>query len=149
MLTSRHASLAAAALLGLAACAGGPATGPDQDAAARQAAETDPRRGESVDRVCFVSSINGFTETTRSSVVIEARVNDYYQIETFGNCFDLDDALTIGFDTFGASNCLTRGDAIIASDSAFGLYDGFGIAPQRCTIREIYAWTPEAGADTE
>jgi len=70
MLTSRHASLAAAALLGLAACAGGPATGPDQDAAARQAAETDPRRGESVDRVCFVSSINGFTETTRRSVVI-------------------------------------------------------------------------------
>ncbi len=153
MPASRFSSLTAVSLIVLAACAAAPQTdtaGPD--AAALQPAQSgtvDPRRGEPVDRVCFVDSINGFTETTRTSVVIEARVNDEYLIETFGNCFDLDDALTIGFDTFGGSGCLRRGDAIIASDSAFGLHDGFGIAPQRYTIRAIYGWNPEAGAEAK
>lgn len=155
--TIRTALAGAASLALLAACAATPpasetasaASNIEVAAAADGEAAPDPRRGEPVSRLCFVSNISGFTETTRRSVVVEKGVNDQYLIETFGSCFNLDDALTLGFDTFARSGCLTRGDSIIASESAFGLNDRTGVGPQRCTIRGIYRWDPEAATDPE
>ncbi|MEM7767255.1 MAG: DUF6491 family protein [Pseudomonadota bacterium] len=162
MRTHSVPTLATAALLSvplmLAACASPPAAGAEANAAssapsvpagatAASTAAADPRQGDAVRRVCFVSSIDGFGETDRNSVIIEARRNQHYRIETFGGCFELDHAQTIGFDTVGGSNCLSKGDRLIASDSLLGIGGGAGVRPQRCTIREIYAWNPDAGQD--
>lgn len=108
-------------------------------ARAAQVFANDVRRGEQVDRVCFASSIDGFGETTRRAVVVrEGR--DRYLIETFGTCFDLDWAQSLAIDTF--SGCLTKGDRIFASDSAFG-FDKSDVR-QSCTVKAIYDWDPDA-----
>lgn len=106
----------------------------------------DPRRGEEVRRVCFASQIDSFGETTDRAVVIrEGR--DYYLLETFGGCFDLDWAQSLAIDS--ATSCLTKGDRIFASDSAFGLGgDGLSHA-QSCRIKTIYAWDRDAETKSE
>lgn len=108
---------------------------------AAQVFANDVRRGEEVDRVCFASSIDGFGETTRRAVVIREG-GDRYLVETFGGCFDLDWAQSLAIDSF--SSCLTKGDRIFASDSAFG-FDKSDIR-QSCTIKAIYDWDPDAEA---
>ena len=100
----------------------------------------DPRRGEEVRRVCFASQIDSFGETTDRAVVIrEGR--DYYLLETYGGCFDLDWAQSLAIDS--ATSCLTKGDRIFASDSAFGLRGGKSHV-QSCPIKAIYAWDRDA-----
>lgn len=106
----------------------------------------DARLGERVDRICFGRSINGFGETTRRTIVLEANVNDYYLVETFGSCRDLDWAQSVALDQY--ASCLTTSDALIPYDSAFGP-DRSGIAPQACRIKAIYEWDPDAGEDSE
>jgi hypothetical protein len=107
------------------------------------------RSGEAVDRICFASSIDSFQQTTDYTVILERSVNDYYLVETFARCQDLRYAQLIGVDSFGS--CLTRGDAIIASDSAFSLNRRGDIPPQRCLVKAIYKWDPDAEVpgDTE
>ena len=110
-----------------------------------EAGEPDPRRGEEVNRICFASSIDGFGETTRNSVIIrEGR--DRYLVETFRGCSDLQFAQSLAIDA--RSNCLTRGDNIIGFDSAFGP-DNIGPTPLRCMVNKIYRWDPDAEAVTE
>ncbi len=137
-----HRTVFAALLLAVAGCATD--TSPEALAEREQAKAdavfaNDVRRGEEVDRVCFTSNIDSFGETTRRAVVIrEGR--DRYLIETFGGCFDLDWAQSLGVDSF--SSCLTKGDRIIASDSAFG-FDKQDLR-QSCRVKAIYAWDPDA-----
>ena len=105
----------------------------------------DPRRGEEVKRVCFARQIDSFGETTDRAVVIrEGR--DYYLLETFGGCFDLDWAQSLAIDS--ASSCLTKGDRIFASDSAFGFRNRSGHA-QSCPIKAIYEWDRDAEAEED
>lgn len=117
----------------------------DEDASPRAQSfadlEGDTRLGEQVDRICFSRQIDGFGETTRNTVVVDAGVNDYYLLRTTGSCFDLEFAQSIAFDSF--SSCLTRGDRLVAFDSAFGPGHG-DTRPQRCLITEIYAWDADA-----
>lgn len=127
--------------LALAACT---ATGATEGDTA-EATTPDPRRGEEVDRICFASNINGFTETTRRSVVVEVGANTSYLIETFGPCFNLDRALSLGVSS--TTSCLTRGDNLYASDSVFGFNDRTGIPPQRCVVNKMYRWNPDARAE--
>ena len=102
----------------------------------------DPRLGEPVDRICFGRQIDGFGETTDRTIIVRAGVNEHYLIETVGFCSDLDWAQSISLDQF--SSCLTRGDAIIPYDSAFGP-DRSDPRPQTCRIRAIYEWDEDAG----
>ena len=122
--------------LSLAACA----TSDSSDTS--DTAEADPRRGAEVDRICFTQSIDGFGETTRNTVVVREGVNQHYLVEVFRGCLDLDHAQSLAFDSF--SGCLTRGDAILAFDSAFGPSPG-DAKPLRCRIKTIYEWDPDAG----
>lgn len=130
--------LAALLGLGLAGCASEPTTSDYLGDAAFTA--EDPRRGEEVDRICFANSIRSFGETSDRTVVVRKAVNDYYLIQTFGGCFDLDQAQSLALDTF--SGCLTRGDDILAFDSPFGP-DRTGPRTFPCKIDKIYKWDNE------
>lgn len=100
----------------------------------------DIRRGKAVKKVCFTNSIDGFGETTKRAVIIrEGR--DRYLVETFPGCFDLDWAQSLAINSF--SSCLTKGDKIFASDSAFG-FDKRDIGSQSCRVKAIYEWDPDA-----
>lgn len=107
----------------------------------------DPRLGEQVDRICFGRQINGFGETTDRTIIVRYGVNEHYLVETAGYCRDLNWAQSIALDQF--STCLTRGDSIIPSSSAFGR-NRSGPPPQSCMIRAIYEWDEAASEpDTE
>jgi hypothetical protein len=96
----------------------------------------DPRLGAETDRICFASTIDGFSENKRSTVVLhEGR--DRFMVEVTGTCFDLDNAESIGID--GRGGCLTPGDAIIVVATG-----GASLGPRRCMIREIRKWDPKA-----
>lgn len=125
------ASLATAALV-LAACA---TSSPRLDAEDFLAS---PALGEKVDRICFTRSINGFSQPTRTTVIVEEGVNDYYLIEVFGACQDLDWAQSLAF-TRTTGSCLTRGDRLLAFDSVFPNRSDVRFSNQ-CTIKAIYEW---------
>ena len=102
----------------------------------------DPRLGEPVDRICFASSIDGFSNNERNTVVLrEGR--DEYMVEVFGACPDLEYAYSIGIDA--VTGCVTRSDAIIVGH----VPGGTGIGPQRCLIKDIRKWDPKAEKPAE
>jgi hypothetical protein len=96
----------------------------------------DPRLGAETDRICFASTIDGFSENERSTVVLHEGRNRF-MVEVTGTCFDLDNAESIGID--GRGGCLTPGDAIIVVATG-----GASLGPRRCLIREIHNWDPKA-----
>ncbi|MGE6696290.1 DUF6491 family protein [Hyphomonas sp. NPDC076900] len=123
----------------LAACQSAPGTGTPQGIAAYA---DDPRLGEPADRICFASSIDGFSDNKRNTVILrEGR--DEYMVEVFGACPDLEYAQSIGIDS--ATGCLTRSDALIVGHSL----GGTGMGPQRCLIREIRKWDRKAEKPAE
>ena len=138
----RIAAIASAGLIALAGCAS-----TDEEPRDRNPFTDDVRLGERVDRICFGSQIDGFTNTTDNTVVVEAGVRDYYLIETFSFCPNLDFAQSLAFDRHGG--CLTRGDAVIAFDSIFPSHGRGGLASRRCPIHAIYEWDPKAVKDED
>lgn len=97
-----------------------------------------PALGEKVDRICFVRSIDGFSQPTRTTVIVEEGLNDHYLIEVFGACQDLDWAQSLTF-TRTTGSCLTRGDRLLAFDTVFPDRSDLRFSNQ-CTIRAIYDW---------
>jgi len=127
----------------LAACATEPTT---TDTLGETAfTEADPRRGEEVRSLCFTSSIDGFGETSRRSVVVRTSPRERHLIEVFPGCFDLDDAQSLAIDSF--SGCLTRGDEIKPFTSAFG--PSRSDIRQNCRVSKIYRWDPDALEESE
>ena len=130
----------AAMFLSLSACAS--ALTPEEKA--QQLSESlyadDPRRGEEVNKLCFASSIDGFSQTTKRAVVVSEGLRDYLVTTRF-RCNDLDHALSLGVKSFSA--CLRPGDKLIGSDSAFGL-NSTGPGPQTCLVDKIYEWDADA-----
>ena len=146
----QHRHLAVSAVLfALSACA--TATTPEAIADREQAKADavfadDPRRGALVDKVCFTRQIDSFGETTKRAVVIrEGR--DYYLVETFPGCFDLDWAQSLAFDSF--SSCLSKGDRLVAFDNAFAHTDRKIGQPQTCRVKAIYDWDRDAEAEKD
>jgi hypothetical protein len=96
----------------------------------------DARLGEETNRICFASSIDGFSMNDRETVLLhEGR--DRYMVEVTAGCTDLDHAEAIGVDS--TSNCVTPGDSIVVSQALGGTF-----TPQRCMITEIRNWDPKA-----
>ena len=131
------AAAAAFALAILTACA---TPGENNKARGIAAFDGDPRLGEEVKKVCFNQSIDGFTSTTRDTVVLTKGVSDEYIIEVFGACPNLRSAQRIALDS--VTSCLSKSDYLIVYDSAFGTDSGLG--PDRCSIRRIHAWDSDA-----
>ena len=125
----------------LAACTSQPA-GEAKPKGVAQFAD-DPRLGEEVKKVCFASTISGFHDATDDTVVISKGREDYL-IEVYGNCFNLDQAQQIAVDS--TTNCLSKGDHLITSDSISGFHDDTGFGVQRCMIKSIYKWDSKAEA---
>ncbi len=130
--------LAAPALL--AACATGT---PNEDAGIAKYAD-DPRLGPEVERICFTSTIDSFGNTTRDTFTVREG-SDHYLIEVFGACTVLDNAQRIGLDATGS--CLRTSDAVIVSDSIMGYDDAGPLDTQRCVVKSIHEWNPDAEAD--
>lgn len=97
-----------------------------------------PALGEETNRICFTRSIDGFSATTRSTVIVEEGVNDFYLIEVFGGCQDLDWAQSLAF-TRTTGSCLTRGDRLVTFDSVLPTKSDVRFSNQ-CTIKRIYEW---------
>ncbi|MAK60875.1 MAG: hypothetical protein CMK09_07845 [Ponticaulis sp.] len=101
----------------------------------------DPRLGEQVDRMCFASNIDSFSQNTRDTVVLEMSPGKDFLVET-SSCFDLDRAQSVAIDAH--SSCVTRGDRLLVSDSVFSASSSTGAGPNRCFIKAIYAWDEKA-----
>ena len=127
----------------LSACATA-ANGASKDDTPRGVAlyENDPRLGEAVSRMCFVSSIDSFSDNEEDTVVLEVSPTQSYLVEVSRGCSTLDSAQSIAVDA--ASNCATKGDHLIVSDSAFGLQGSSGFGPEKCFIKGIYEWDEDA-----
>ncbi len=129
---------------GFAAAA--PAFAKDQDRAA------DPRIGEKVDRICFASGINGFQtpDGVEDAVVLTKGVNDKYYVELSGAGFNsLKFAQSVAIDSRPGGGCVTRGDRLIFSDSAFGFDRRDRVGPDSYLITGIYEWNEDAVAADE
>lgn len=143
-----HKTAFAAMLFTLAACASGTSAEYEAERAERNAAEKfegDPRRGEEVNKLCFASRIDGFTNSTNRAVVLREG-NQEYLVTTRTRCPDLDDAMSLAVDSF--SSCLSRGDKLIGAESVFG--GNFGGPPSiSCVVDKIYLWDSKAEAPEE
>ena len=138
----RTLMLSLAAPVFLAACATSDA--PEDRPRGVERYAGDPRLGEEVSSICFASTIDGFGETTRDTVVVRDG-RDHYLIAVFGACTPLDDAMRIGMDATGS--CLRKHDALIVSDSISDFAETTPFSKQRCLVNGIYAWNPEAKAE--
>ncbi len=109
-----------------------------------QQVSPNPQIGEEVDRICFVSNINGWRSVKGEDdvVLLQRSVNDWYRVELTGGCREsiLRSAIDIGIDTRPGGGCITRGDVIIVKDTP-----GFA---RRCMISHMYKWDEKA-ADTD
>lgn len=124
--------------------------------AAAENEAADPRLGEKVDRICFGRQISNFKtiKGVDDAVLLERGVNDWYKAELIGACNyrELKWAQAVAIEQHPAGGCVTPGDYLIFSRSAFGDFK-FPNAT-RCAISAIYKWddkaaAPEDGADGE
>lgn len=108
---------------GLAACAGPPGDSP------AGAAGEGPRQ-------CFwARNVNSFNAVDESTVNLRVGVKDYYQLELFGPCPDIDWAQKIGLESRGGSSICAGLDAVLIAPSPVG--------PQRCHVRTVRRLTPQ------
>lgn len=111
----------------------------------------DPRLGEKVDRICFGRNINNFTtiKGVDDAILLEKDVNHWYKATLIGPCSysELRFAQSVAIEQRPAGGCVTPGDYLVFSRSAFGDFS-FPNAT-RCAISEIYEWNPKAEAAEE
>ena len=136
----------AATLFTLAACA--TASSPENEAKRleREAELTfanDVRRGEEVDKICFTSTIRGFSNNTERAVVLRNGRQDYL-VTTRSRCNDLEDAFSLGIRS--SLSCIRRGSRLIGKDTLFARnFDG---RPSiSCLVDKIYEWDSKAGRE--
>lgn len=118
-------------------------------ALAGEEAADEPRAGEEVGRICFGRDINNFKtiEGEDDAVLLEKGVNDWYKVTLIGACSyrELKWAQTVAIEQRPAGGCVTSGDYLVFSRSAFGDFS-FPNAT-RCAISEIRKWDPDAAED--
>jgi len=138
-------------LLVSALCAAFAATAPAF--AKNQNRADDPRIGDKVDRICFASGVNGFEtpDGVERAVVLTKGVKDKYYVELAGAGFNsLKFAQSVAIDQRPGGGCITRGDRLIFSDSAFGFDRRDRVGPDSYLITGIYQWNEKAvSADAE
>jgi hypothetical protein len=123
----------------------GPAVADEENAA------SDARVGEQVDRICFGRNINNFKaiKGEDDAILLERNVNDWYKATLIGACSyrELKWAMSVAIDQRPAGGCVTPGDYLIFSRSAFGDFSFPNTT--RCAISEIYKWDPDAPEEDE
>ncbi len=104
-------------------------------------AEGDPRLGEEVTNLCFTRSISGFKRYGKDALILRRSVKDRYLVTFSGICSNLRSVQAVKLAS--RSSCLSRGDVILVSDSAF-FTDNTGFGIERCMIKRIYQWNEDA-----
>lgn len=103
--------------------------------------------GEEVSQICFAQSINGFRtiDGVDNVVVLEKGVRDAYRVELSGLCKarTLSFAQSVAIDRRPAGGCVTRGDVLVFSGSAF--FNDRPIERTRCVVTRIDKWIERAG----
>lgn len=115
------------------------AAGPTEDA-------PDKRQGEEVDQICFARTISSFKtiDDVDDAVLLERGVNNWYKVDLIGACDHrrLRFAQSVAIDQRPAGGCVSRGDQLIFSESAFGEFTFQNST--RCVIGKIYRWDEKA-----
>ena len=116
-------------------------------ASAGEPGKPDPRIGEEVNQICFARSINGFRtiDGVDNAVLLEKGVRDVYRVALSGLCNErrLSFAQSVAIVSRPSGGCLTRGDTLVFSDSAF--FEDRPIERARCIVTGINAWNDKAG----
>jgi hypothetical protein len=122
-------TVAAVALLASACQSSAESVAQREDEIARLVAA---RQGAEVDRICFTSSINGWSPLGRNALLLERGVNDWFKVDLTGTCDPEWAFNAIAISTRPAgSSCLTRGDRIHTDDRTI---------PGTCYVDKIYEW---------
>jgi hypothetical protein len=120
-------------------------------AADEEAAADDARVGEEVGRICFGRDINNFKaiKGEDDAVLLEKGVNDWYKATLIGPCSyrQLRWAQSVAIASRPAGGCVTPGDVLVFSRSAFGDFSFENTT--RCAIADIYRWDPAAEGDDD
>ncbi len=122
-------SLLVAGLLG--ACAASSGTRP------QIGDEVHYAQGAVVPQLCFSHAIDGFSDSTDSSVVVHRGARQRYLLRTHGYCQDLAQARSLALR--GRSSCLSPGDSIVVQRYFPGLADT-ALGASNCRIRSIHEW---------
>ncbi|MBY0423717.1 MAG: hypothetical protein K2Q06_15540 [Parvularculaceae bacterium] len=105
----------------------------------------DPRLGEAVSSICFAGNINGFRTLKGEDdvVILERGVRDFYRVGLTGMCTAsvLASAQAVAIQSRPAGGCLTRGDTLEFSTSAF--FSDRSIERTRCVVTSIHKWNPD------
>lgn len=137
-------------ILGLIAAAGfvsACASTGNSDERGIAAFKDDVRLGEEVSKICFNRTIDGFSNAKRDTVVLSGVGNKDHIVEVGGVCTNLRHAQSIAIDS--TLSCVTRGDYLLVSESAFSINDGTGMGPDRCIIKKIHKWDKKANRKKE
>jgi hypothetical protein len=116
--------------LSLAALAGCAETGDPESSGSQATARPAPR--------CFhASNARNFRSVNSTTVHLRVGRRDFYRLDLLGPCPNLDFSLALGLQTRGSSQICTGSGlgTSIVTRSASG--------PQRCSVRQITALTPE------
>jgi len=113
-------------------------------------AKPDPRQGAEVDSICFGRNINDFStiKGVDNAALLRANVNDWYKVDLIGACYSsrLRFAQSVAIESHPAGGCVSNGDYLIFSNSAFGRPSNSADV-SRCAISRIYKWDRDAAGD--
>ena len=99
-------------------------------------AASEGRTSAAIGRQCFnASTISGFVEATRDHVIVNTGPRDYYRLDTFAPCEDLDFRETIAIKATSGSPWVCSGmDAELIVPSTIG--------PHTCMLRNMRKLSP-------
>lgn len=130
----------------LAACA---APTSSEDEQTLEEALAAPQVGEKTDRICFTRGINGFSEWDgpADGLILRKGASEEYLVLLGGGCLTADRAQAIGVDERFGGGCLTRGDYLFVSETAFPGQRSDPFTVDRCLVTAIYEWDADKGGD--
>lgn len=83
----------------------------------------------------FLSQVSGYTHAGRNRIHVSTGPGEVYEFETLGNCPELEDAQTMGFDPAGAGTICRGIDVDLIVPTTIG--------PRRCAVSMIRKVTRE------
>lgn len=101
-------------------------------------------QGAVVPQLCFSHAIDGFSDSTDSSVVVHRGARQRYLLRTHGYCQDLAHARSLALR--GQSSCLSPGDSIVVQRYFPGLAET-ALSASHCRIRSIHEWVAQGSRD--
>lgn len=114
----------------------------DTDNVVKYEKDSDPRVGDSVDRVCFNRSITGWSnlDNDNNALLVHFGVNRSYKVKLVGMCEANWAMARIAVVSKQGSSCMSVGDKIVT--------DAQMNSVSSCTITEIFEWHKQSNKET-